>query len=102
MIFSIEEIKVDPIKGYTIQLLTGLLGYFIGWSLYRRGLGFAFDFERLRFKWEHMLVIVLIVLFILFLTLMMYSLNVFGSLVGFLVSLLIFLYYSIKKETSEN
>jgi len=102
MFFSIEEIQADPIKGYTIQFISGLLGYLIGWSLYRRGLGFAFDFERLSFKWEHMLVIVLIMLFILFLTLMMYSLNVFGSLVGFLVSLVIFLYYSLRKELSEN
>jgi len=102
MFFSLDEVRTDPIKGYTIQFLSGVIGTIIGWSLYRRGMGFAFNFDRLKFKWEHMLVLILIILFIMFLTFMMYSLNVFVGLIGFLFSLLIFLYYSIKKETAEN
>ncbi|MFD0712720.1 hypothetical protein [Paenibacillus sp. GCM10027626] len=100
--FSVEEVQSIPVKGYTLQFLTGVLGVLIGWGLYRQGIGFTFDFERLRIKWEHILVIVLIIVFIFFLTLMMYSLNVFGGLIGFLICLIVFLFYSIRKETIES
>ncbi|GGG20878.1 hypothetical protein GCM10010916_42010 [Paenibacillus abyssi] len=102
VLFTIEEAQTDLLKGYIIQLLTGVIVTLIGWLLYRRGSGFTFDFERLRFKWEHALVIVSISIFIILLGLMMYILNVFANLVGFMVALTVFLYYSIRKEADEN
>jgi len=99
-LFSLEEIKTDPIKGYLFQLLTGIL-IFISLYLYRKGYGFTFDFEKLRFKKEHIIIILLIVAFVVFLGIMMQLLNVFVGLVGFVIALLIFLFYSIKKEAEE-
>ncbi|MCQ6559743.1 hypothetical protein [Paenibacillus mendelii] len=98
--FSLSEIQEDPLKGYLVQFLTGFFGTLIGWTLYRRGFGFTFDFERLRFKGEQLLVIVLIIGFIIALLLMMYFQDVYANLFGFLLSLFVFLFYSIRKEAS--
>lgn len=93
----IEEVKSNVFKGYLLQIMP-LIIMVIAWYLYRKGYGFTFDFEKLRFKREHILVMVLIVLFIIFLAVMMQVLNAFIGLVGFVISLVIFLIYSIRKE----
>ncbi|WP_020617506.1 hypothetical protein [Paenibacillus daejeonensis] len=101
VLISFEDIQAAPMKGYIMQFLPVTL-ILITAYLYRRGYGFTFDFEKLRFKREHVLIIALIVLFILFLFIVMQLLNVFVGLIGFVISLLIFLIYSFRKEAGEH
>jgi len=102
IMFSMDQVQSDPVKGRIIQLATGLLVMFAGWAIYRLGYGFTRDFERMRFHWEHLLVIAMIIVFIILLGLMMYFMNVFASLIGFLLALVVFLYYAIRKEASDS
>ncbi|UVI28598.1 hypothetical protein [Paenibacillus spongiae] len=99
--FSLAKIQADPVKGYIVQCLTGVIGTFIGWAVYRKGFGFTFNFERLRFKGEQVFVMILIIVFILALLLMMYFQDVYANLFGFLLTLIIFLFYSIRKEARQ-
>ncbi|WP_219838062.1 hypothetical protein [Paenibacillus sp. R14(2021)] len=97
-LFSMQIIQTNPSKAHLVQLLTGVIGTFVGWFIYKQGYGYTKDFEKLRFEWEHMLVFVMIIAFMVFLGVMMYFLNVVGSLIGFFVSLVILLLYALRKE----
>ncbi|WP_308635005.1 hypothetical protein [Paenibacillus silvisoli] len=101
-LFSLDQIHAHPLKGHIVQLLTGMIGIITGWQIYKRGYGFAKDFEKFRFKWEHMLVLFMTGAFIVLLGFMMYFLDVFGSLIGFVVSLILLLLYSLRKEREIN
>ncbi|MFB9325382.1 hypothetical protein ACFFSY_05535 [Paenibacillus aurantiacus] len=98
--FTIVEVNTNQFKGYLLQFLTGVIGTGIGWYLYKRGLGFTFDFEKWRFKGEQLFVTIIIIGFILALVAMMYFQDIYANVFGFVVALIIFLVYSIKKEAS--
>jgi hypothetical protein len=87
--------------GYLVQFLSGILGVLIGFSLYRRGLGFAFSFDKLKFKWEQAMVIVIILGFIIGVGVMMFFKDVYLNLFVLLICLFFFLYYSFRKEVDE-
>ncbi|CAM4423148.1 hypothetical protein [Paenibacillus tarimensis] len=99
--FSIEEAAAHAWKTYTIQGVTGVIGFLIGWGLYRKRLGFTFDFDNIVIKGERLFVITIIGLFILAWIGMVLFENVYLNLFGLLIALLIFLVYSIKKELAE-
>ncbi|RKP49838.1 hypothetical protein D7Z26_18570 [Cohnella endophytica] len=88
-------------KGYLIQLIAGVLGTAIGWLLYKFGYGFSFEFEKLRLKWERILVILLLIGFLVGLVVMIYFKAIFANFVVLVVALLIFLSYSLRKDQSE-
>jgi hypothetical protein len=98
---SIDEVQNIVFKGYILQSLTGLIGFFVPWSLYKRGFGFKYDFEKLRFKWEKFFIAGSIAIFILILAVSMYYRDVYVNLLAFAIALFIFLLYSIRKEASE-
>lgn len=101
VMYSLDEIQADPMKGYIIQFLTAVIGLAVGTLLYRRGFGFSFDFNQLRFKQENILVIILIFLFLVLLAVMMYLLDLYLGLFGFMTTLFVFLYYSFRKEAED-
>ncbi|MNI21833.1 hypothetical protein D3C73_753720 [compost metagenome] len=66
--------------------------------LYRFGIGFTFDFERLRLRWEGLSAILLIVVFLLLYSFFMYKNELCWYIVFFPVTLILFLYFSVRKE----
>jgi len=99
--FSLEAVQVSLWKTYYIQTLTGLIGFSIGWTLYRFGYGFSFDFEKLRFTWERIVVISLIILVIVSMGAMIYFREVFLNLLLLILALVVLLLYSFRKEDAE-
>lgn len=97
---SIHEVQSTIWKGYLLQTLSGFLGFAIGWVLYQRGLGFAYEFEKLRFSWERVIIILVTIVFLIALAIMMYFKSVFTNLVVLAVSLFFFLIYSLRKEVN--
>ncbi|MFC4103102.1 hypothetical protein [Paenibacillus xanthanilyticus] len=95
---SVEEVQTVAIKGYYLQTLTGFIAFAIGATLYKFGIGFSFDLEKLRIKKERFFLPIIIVLLILGLGVLMYFLDVYINLLTFVIALLFFLYYSVKKE----
>jgi hypothetical protein len=97
--FSLDIVQEFLWKAYSVQVLTGVVGFSIGWTLYRFGYGFTFDFiENVKFSWERVAVISSIIVFIVALAAMMYFREVFLNLLVFVLALLVFLRYSFKKE----
>ncbi|MBB6675328.1 hypothetical protein [Cohnella nanjingensis] len=99
--FSLDEAQVHLWKQYSVQCITGVIGFSVGWVLYKFGYGFSFDFDKLRLKWEHMAVLSLIAIFIVTIGVMMYFREVFLNLLVFVFAMLAILIYSFKKEDAE-
>lgn len=98
---SIAEVQSVPAKGYLLQTLTGFIGTYVGWILYKFGIGFSFEFEKLRLKWEKYIIIILISSLIVLLGAMMYFKNAVINLLAFMISMLVFLYFSMRRESQE-
>jgi hypothetical protein len=98
---SIQEVQSSIWKGYLLQAFSGFIGFAIGWILYKRGLGFAFEFERLRYSWERISLIVVNLTFLVVLFIMMSFKSVFTNLLVLAFALFAFLIYSLKREVNE-
>lgn len=99
---SIDQVQDIPIRGYMLQTLTGLSGTYLGWMLYQFGYGFSFKFDHLRLKAEKTIVISVIGMILALLTLFIYFKDAFMIMLSFLISMILFLYYAIKKEVAES
>lgn len=87
--------------GTVVQIVTSAWTFFFVWILLKFKIGFTAEFERLRFKWEHIAVIVLIIAgLVASATVMFYNNLLFTILVLALVAGL-FLYYALVKEREE-
>jgi len=98
---SIEQVQTVALKGYYLQALTGIIGVYLGWMLYKFGLGFSFEFEKLRLKRENVLIILFISVLLILFGVLIYNGNAFVNLIYFLVSMIVFLWYAVKKETAK-
>ncbi|MNC56617.1 hypothetical protein D3C75_1062270 [compost metagenome] len=95
---SIPNSQSSLFNEFSGQFISGSTSIFLAWTLFKFGIGFTFDFEKLRLRWEGMLVIGLILLFLLLFSFFMYK-NELGLYILFFPSALIFLlYYSLRKE----
>ncbi|WP_028560268.1 hypothetical protein [Paenibacillus pinihumi] len=99
--FSIEQVQLYTWKAYTVQTLCGLIGTFLGWFIYNKRLGFTFEFEKIRLKGERFFVIFLIAVSAIGLIVMVYFGDMVLNLIGFVVAMIIFLFYSIRKEVKD-
>ncbi|WP_132303280.1 hypothetical protein [Paenibacillus sp. BK033] len=99
---SVEQVQDVPYKGYIMQLLSGVIGVTISHTLYKFGIGFSTDFERFRFKWESPLVFITCIVFCLTMGVVVYLGNLYIFLIFFIISILIFLYYALRKEQQDN
>ena len=97
---SMEIIKANSSLVYSIQTLSGVIGVGIGWVLYHFGYGFSYGFLKRRFKWERVFIIGSLLVFLISLGWMMYYKAVYTNLYILSISLLVFLYYSFRKETA--
>lgn len=96
---SLDGINDDDSVRWKVQLLTGVIGLIVSQLLYKFGIGFTNDFERFKFPFERQLVLVISVLFGVAFAAIMYSENLTLAGVFFVVSMGIFLYYAIRKES---
>lgn len=85
-------------KIYMVQYLSGMIGIFLGWLLYRLGYGFSFSFERLRFRGERMFMSLAMSIFLVTLTIIILYKNFFINLIIFGIMLFILLIFSLRKE----
>lgn len=100
--FSIDAIQAIPVRGYILQVISSAIGFYVLYKIYRKGYGFTFNLDKLRFSLERVLIPAIIIIFIISLAIMMYFKDVFLNLFGFLVALIIFLIFFFRKEMSEH
>lgn len=99
---SVEGVQTVPYKGYILQLLTGVVGVIIAQGLYKFGIGFTSDFEKFRFKCEGKIVLITCILFTLGMGAVVYIGDLYILLTFFITSMMVFLYYAMRKERAEN
>ncbi|MNW38903.1 hypothetical protein D3C74_159820 [compost metagenome] len=99
---SAEVAKSIEINGYTLQTATGIITSLIGVILYKFGLGFTFDFEKLRLKKEHIIVVGSIALFFLIFAFILYKNQVWLNLIFTSSGMVFLLYYAIRKESGDH
>ncbi|RUT48576.1 hypothetical protein EJP82_01140 [Paenibacillus anaericanus] len=95
---TVEVAKSTDINGYILQMVTGISTTILGYLLYKFGIGFTFDFERLRLKREHFILISSIALFFIFFMIVMYKNEVWLNLFFTTFGMALLLYYAIRKE----
>ncbi|MMZ43870.1 hypothetical protein D1872_54400 [compost metagenome] len=88
-------------QGTLLQALTSALVFLLSWFLYRFRIGFTFDFEKLRMKWEHTIVAILIVMSLAAAAFVMYAADLVLITIYFALAAGMFLYYALKKEREE-
>jgi len=84
--------------GSLIQAVTSAWVFAISWFLYKFKIGFSADYEALRFKWEHVLVVILIIGTLAGCAFMFYYNDFLLSFIFMLLATIMFLYYSVKTE----
>lgn len=95
---TISEAQSTAFNGYFLQAATAGIVFIISWFLYRYGYGFSYDFERFRFQYERTVTISLLFIFIVSITAVLYLNEIWAVIAVFIVSLIFFLKYAIKKE----
>lgn len=96
---SVREAQSTDWNGYMLQLISAVTVYLISWVLYKFGLGFSFDMEKLRLKFEHILVLSLIVICWALISVILFYNHIWLNVLFFAASFAVFIYYAIKKET---
>ena len=78
--------------------MSGIICILLAWFLYKFAIGFTFDFERLRLRWEGMFVSGLIALFMLLFSFFLYKDDMRLYILFFPIALLFLFYYSVRRE----
>lgn len=95
---SITTAQSSTSNGYLLQFASGSITILLSILLYKIGWGFKFDFEKLRFKFEDMLVIVSIIVFLVLMTIIFYYNQLFMLILFFVTTIVFLLYYAVWKE----
>lgn len=95
---SIEAAQRTLSNGYLLQLASGLITIALSVLIYKIGLGFKFDFESLRFRFEDVMMLIMLGTFLVSVSIVFYYNDLFVNIIFFLAVALFLLYYSIKKE----
>ncbi|WP_379161830.1 hypothetical protein [Paenibacillus sp. sgz5001063] len=95
---SISHSQTSLLNEYYGQFISGFVSMALAWFLYKFGIGFTFDFEKLRSRWEVVLMIGWILLFLLLFSLIMYKNETSWCLLFFPSAFVFLMYYSMKKE----
>lgn len=99
---SISSIEGSKTNGYILQVLTAAVICSFFWFFYRKGKGFTFDLEKLRLKWEDIILTVLIIIFLLGISILLYYNEIFLNIIFFLVVAIFFVYYSKRKDKEDD
>ncbi|WP_187355287.1 hypothetical protein ['Paenibacillus yunnanensis' Narsing Rao et al. 2020] len=98
---SLSAIETSAVKGYLLQTLSGIVVYSVFWYAYRKGKGFTFDMDKLRFRLEDIVLAVLIIGFLLGISILLYFKDIWLNAVFFLAMSSFMLYYATKKEKED-
>lgn len=98
---SSDKILYSGWQANILQVLTGLLAYVIGRYLYRRGLGFAFMFDKFQFHLKTIGIVIMLLSMTTVLGAIFYINNLYTVLAALLVGLSFFLYYAQRKEKTD-
>lgn len=85
-------------QGTIIQIVSSVVTFAIVYVLLRYRIGFTADFEKLRFKLEHILVLFFIIVSLITISLLMYFNNLYYIIIFTFALGGILIYYSIHKE----
>lgn len=99
---SIAIAQKDISDGYLLQFASGFIIILLSIWLYKIGWGFKFDFERLRFKFEDVLMIMLISIFLVFVSVVFYYNDLLVNILFFAAVMVFLLYYAVHKEAEED
>ena len=106
--FSPSELKEHIWRNYALDTTSGIVFCLVAFLLYFQGWSFKFDFEKIRFKWERYIVIIIsLVAAVVFPATLIYTrINDFTLSLTFLsgCSFIIFIFllgYAVKKEREE-
>jgi len=106
--FAPVELKENIWRNYALDITSGIVYVLITAGLYFMGWGFTFDFEKIRIKWERLIVITISICASLCLpiTIILTHVNDFTLSLTFLCisSFLVFVFllgYAVKKEQDE-
>ncbi|WP_339194535.1 hypothetical protein MKY95_23070 [Paenibacillus sp. FSL P4-0176] len=89
------------VEGSALQAVTSIVALGVTYFLLKFKIGFTADFEKFRFKWEHIGVVAFVVFSLLASTLMFYINNMFLVIVHMALAVGMILYYAIRKEREE-
>lgn len=89
------------VEGSALQTVTSVVALGVTYFLLKFKIGFTADFEKFRFKWEHIGVVAFVVFSLLASTLMFYINNMFLVIVHMALAVGLILYYAIRKEREE-
>ncbi|WP_226003148.1 hypothetical protein [Paenibacillus sp. BJ-4] len=85
-------------EGSLAQAVTSAWVLAVSWFLYKFKIGFKANYENLRFRWEHTLVVVLIIGLLAACTFMFYFNDFLLSILFIALASAMFLYYAFKTE----
>jgi len=91
----------NSIEGSALQAASSVLALGLTYFLLKFKIGFTADFEKFRFKWEHIGVVIFIILSLLASTLMFYLNNKMLVIIHMALAAGLFLYYAIWKERED-
>ncbi|MEK3787528.1 hypothetical protein [Paenibacillus sp. FSL K6-1230] len=87
--------------GIEIQLVCIIVTFMLAFFLDKFKIGFIADFETLRFKWEHVLVVAFILAALVACTVVMFFNNLLLIVLFLALAAAMFLYYAVMKEREE-
>ncbi|PYE52475.1 hypothetical protein HUB98_26590 [Paenibacillus barcinonensis] len=89
------------VEGAALQAATSVVAIGVTYFLLKFKIGFTADFEKFRFKWEHIGVAAFIVFSLMASTVMFYLDNMLLVIAHMALAVGLFLYYAIRKERDE-
>ncbi|MFP4978780.1 hypothetical protein ACE6ED_25460 [Paenibacillus sp. CN-4] len=98
LIGSISKVQRDLSAGWLLQFSTGVIIIMMSNLLYKLGLGFKFDFEKLRYRFEDILIIFLIGSFLILVSFLFYYKKLMLNGLLFTMTMGFLLYYAVRRE----
>lgn len=99
---SLEAPVTIDINIYAAQTITGFITSLLGYILNKFGIGFTFDFEKLRFQREHLIVASSVISFLIIFTIILYKNEVWLNIIFTAIGMMFLLYYAVRKENGCN
>lgn len=97
-VFNFDEVQSYGRDTYILQTITSLIYIIVGYSLYKRGYGFSFPFDRFSWKGENMIMLTVITVSFIILSLIFIMKNLVNASIVGTLSLAFLLYLAFRKE----
>ncbi|WEK53985.1 MAG: hypothetical protein P0Y55_15680 [Candidatus Cohnella colombiensis] len=99
---SVEWFRALTDREYLMQVLTFIVSSAIAYVLYKFGIGFSFAFEKLRFKWERLMIYTLLILIMVGFVILASQRSVYVDIGCLLFALFLFVFYTLRKEQEDD